>query len=157
MSRLHLVAIALGVAALVLVAVGLWPVSFPLTAASLACSLVSEKQRRRDRRAAAAASEPAPAPVRGERVFEPFCACPQCGHEAHHVFGAAHEKIQPRADEIVELSVWNYPGVVRVHDRSTDPSVVMVVDRQCLTCRHEWEERTDTTRRSGAAADEQPE
>lgn len=91
------------------------------------------------------------------RAFEPLCGCPRCGLLTYHLFGAPFEHTERRPEwkagpgrlwveqEIDEVSVWNTEGVYRVRHRETGrmvmkKQVLMCVQRECLSCGHEWTE-----------------
>lgn len=93
----------------------------------------------------------------GRRPFEPFCECPRCHVPTWHVFSGPRQEVESRPqwvagpgrmwveEDVVEMSVWNREGTYRVRQRETGEvvtkkQVVMVMDRECLSCEFKWQE-----------------
>lgn len=133
-------------------------VSLPFNAASITYSVIRYRRAVAQRRVERT-STPARVVMRGRRTFDPFTTCPSCEVATYHVFGAPREQ----ADDPHPLrwmmglggvwevpnhtvSVWNSPGVYKVREpvaqpeADAQPSFTNVVDRECLSCGHEWTE-----------------
>lgn len=139
-----------------------WPWAWPFIVTSWICSymqmrgpLANRKRMRREAKAAniiRRAHEQMPVTAgylskrrtHGRREFDPFCSCPGCGLAAYHVLGEPRElqglhQLHAYGDAII--SVWNSPGIRKVYAEETQATApLMVVDRECLSCRSEWTE-----------------
>jgi hypothetical protein len=136
-----------GIAAALIVA-GYPLASLPFDAASLTYSVIRYRravaQRQMER-----TSTPARVVMRGRRTFEPYTLCPSCEVATYHVFGALREEADKRLPLRWAMGlddVWNYPGVWKVREpvaqsaEDAEPTFTTVVDRECLSCGHEWTE-----------------
>jgi hypothetical protein len=123
-----------GIAAALIVA-GYPLASLPFDAASLTYSVIRYRravaQRQMER-----TSTPARVVMHGRRTFEPYTLCPSCEVATYHVFGAPRE----RTEEAVPVSVWNSERTYRFCTDAGEPEARTVVDRECLSCGHEWTE-----------------
>jgi hypothetical protein len=94
--------------------------------------------------------------VAQRRHFEPFGICPGCKLATFHLFGPSREVAeveQPArwatgigAVWALDDRIWNSEGVYRTQKTAkpeateAQPTITVVVDRECLTCGKTWEE-----------------